>query len=123
MNRMEIEKRKNFELLLAKMKVQAMNRHEMADNLKMNVKSFARYITELRFYKKIYIAKYERSHVGSYAVYYMAGNLPDAMKPVPLTQKEYNERYKAKKPRALKATKFTPRPDFAAHWLFNPIER
>lgn len=108
------------------MQTQPMSIHNMADAVNMGSKSISKYLTELKMKKLIHIAKYERNSIGAYTVYYMTGNKPDAIKPVPLSQKDYNERYKAKanKPSRSKSatySKFIPRPDYAAHWLFNPI--
>lgn len=120
MRKMNSEKFKKIELLLSKMATEPMNRHQMAEAVNMDVKSLCKYITYLRMSKQIHIARYERSNKGSYAVYYMTGNYPDVIKPLPLTQKEYNDRYKQKTERPRK-TRFIPHPDFAAAWMFNPI--
>lgn len=56
----------------------------------------------------------------------MAGNKPDAERPAPLSQIEYNERYKARNAKVSKSKekllnfKFVPRMDIAASWLKNP---
>jgi len=123
MRNIDIEKSKKIEFLLSKMAVQPMNRHQMADAVKMNVKSVCKYITELRIKKKIHIARYERGNKGSYAVYYMTGNFPDVIKPLPFTQKEYNDRHKKRTGEFERRTKikFIPHPDYAAAWMFNPI--
>ena len=116
------EKRKKIELLLIRMKTEPMNVHKMAEVLGMSSKSTSKYVTELRFFKKIHIHKYEKT-IGQPAVFYMTGNLPDAPKPLAYSQAEYNRKYKLKirEPKARVPSKFTPRPDFAAAWLFNPI--
>lgn len=124
MNQKEI-KDKRIEYLLDRMKAEPMNNHQMADLLCCSIKCVQKYITELRFKKMIYIEKYER-RTGSYGVYYMAGNKPDAERPAPLSQIEYNERYKARNARVTKFNekltnfKFVPRMDIAASWLKNP---
>lgn len=118
-------KEKRLEYLLDRMKSEPMNNHQMADAICCDLKCAQKYITELRFKKKIYIEKYERRS-GSYAVYYMAGNKPDAIRPEPISQVESNKRYKAKTARVtnfnekLGNYKFVPRMDIAASWLRNP---
>lgn len=119
MNQKELKKQR-IEHLLTLISKEPMNCHQMADAVNVSIKSFSKYLTELRFKKMVHIAKYERNSIGAYTVYYMAGNFPDAIKPLPMSQKEYNDKYKAKTKRP-KASKFVPRPDYAAHWLFNPI--
>lgn len=125
MKAQQVVKEKRIEFLLKRMEKEPMNCHQMADAVNTNVKCVSKYITELKFKKKIHIHKYERRS-GSYGVFYMAGNLPYAPKPVPLSQQEYNKRYKAKHNRITKFTqdsrsfKFIPRMDIAASWMFNP---
>lgn len=126
MKKVEYKKQERITYLLDRMSKEPMSIHQMADAVNMGMKSVSKYLTELRFKKKVHIAKYDRTSIGAYTVYYMTGDLPDAVKPVPLSQKEYNERYRAKsnKPSRSKSaihTKFVPRPDYAAHWLFNSI--
>lgn len=114
-------KQKRIEYLLERMKREPMNRHQMADAVGMSVKSVCKYITEMRFSRKIHIHKYERT-VGQFTVYYMTGNQPDAEKITALSQDEYNKKYRLKpKEHVRKPSRFTPRPDYAAAWLFNPI--
>ena len=51
----------------------------------------------------------------------MTGNEPDAPKPLAFSQDEYNKKYRLKpKEHIRKPHKFSPRPDYAAAWLFNP---
>lgn len=115
------EKRKKIEFLLNKMRTQPMSRHNMADAVNMSVKSVCKYITEMRFYKKIHIHKYERT-AGQFTVFYMAGNMPDAPKPLAYTQEEFNKKFRLKVREAnRKPTQVIVRPDYAAAWLFNPI--
>jgi len=121
MRKDQLEKKQRLELLLKKMSVEPLNRHQMADAMNMKLTVATRYITQLRFKKQIHIARYDRTDKGSYAVYYMTGNFPDVVKPLPLTQKEYNDRYKQKVTKTYRKTKFIPHPDYAASWLFNPI--
>ena len=100
-----------------------MNCHQMADAVNLSLKSFSKYLTEMRFKKQVYIDHYTRSEAGAYTVYYKTGNFPDAEKPLPFGQKEYNRRYKEKMyPNSIrKPEKNQARPDYAAAWLYNPI--
>ena len=99
-----------------------MNCHQMADSVNLSLKSFSKYLTEMRFKKMVYIDHYTRSEAGAYTVYYKTGDLPDAEKPLPFTQQEYNQKHKLKTREPLRRTaKFIARPDYAAHWLYNPI--
>ncbi len=117
----DYNKKQRIEYLLERMKTEPMNRHTMADAVNMSVKSVCKYITEMRFFKKIHIHKYERS-VGQFTVFYMTGNMPDAPKPSAYTQEEYNRKFRIKaRDTVKKSYKFIPRPDYAAAWLFNPI--
>jgi len=117
-------KQKRIQYLLLRMQKEAMNCHQMADSVNLSLKSFSKYLTEMRFKKMVYIDHYTRSEAGAYTVYYKTGNLPDAEKPLPFSQQEYNRRYKEKMHPELirKPNKFSARPDFAAHWLFNSVE-
>jgi hypothetical protein len=119
MRKVDEQKEKRIQYLLLRMQKEPMNVHQMADAVHMSHKSVSKYITELRLKKMIYIARYDRNSIGAYTVNYMTGNFPDVVKPVPLSQQEYNKRYKERTQR--KPNKFIPRPDYAAHWLFNPI--
>ena len=120
MNKNE-RKRAKIDFLLNKMRTEPMSRHNMADAVNMSVKSVCKYITELRFHKKIYICKYKRT-AGQFTVFYMTGNAPDAEKPSAYTQEEFNKRFKLKVREANRVpTKVVVRPDYAAAWLFNPI--
>jgi hypothetical protein len=99
-----------------------MNCHQMADAVNMSIKSFSKYLTEMRFKKQVYIDHYNRSEAGAYTVYYKTGNLPDAEKPLPYTQQEANRKYKLKKRQPLRRIPtVTVRPDYASAWMFNPI--
>ena len=114
-------KQKRIEYLLERMKREPMNRHQMADAVGMSVPSVCKYITEMRFRRKIHIYKYERTS-GQFTVYYMTGNHPDAPRISAASQDEYNKKYKLKTREPIKKSyKFNPRPDYAAAWLFNPI--
>jgi hypothetical protein len=76
----------------------------------------------MRFNKQVHIDHYTRSEAGAYTVYYKTGDFEDAEKPLPFTQQEYNQKHKLKTREPLKRiAKFTARPDYAAHWLYNPI--
>ena len=116
-------KQKRIQYLLLRMQKEPMNCHQMADSVNLSLKSFSKYLTEMRFKKQVYIDHYTRSEAGAYTVYYKTGDLPDAEKPLPFGQQEYNRRYKEKMyPQSIrKPAKFIARPDYAAHWLFNPI--
>jgi hypothetical protein len=115
-------KQKRIQYLLLRMQKEPMNCHQMADAVNLSIKSFSKYLTEMRFKKMVYIDHYTRSEAGAYTVYYKTGNLPDAEKPLPFSQQEYNRRYKLKTREPLRRIpKVTVRPDFASAWLFNPI--
>ena len=115
-------KQKRIQYLLLRMQKEPMNCHQMADAVNMSINSFSKYLTEMRFKKQVYIDHYRRSETGPCTVYYKTGNLPDAEKPLPYTQQEANRKYKLKKREPLRRIpKVTIRPDYAAHWLFNPI--
>ena len=119
MNQKELKKQR-IDHLLKLMSVEPMNCHQMADAVNIGIKSFSKYLTQMRFKKLVHIARYDRNTIGSYTVYYMAGDFPDVVKPEPLGRAEWNRRYKEKTKRP-KVSSFTPRPDYAAAWLFNPI--
>lgn len=118
----KLQKKQKIDYLLQRMKTEPMNVHKMAEVLGMSSKSASKYVTELRFFKKIHIYKYERT-IGQPAVFYMTGNLPDAPKPMAYSQDEYNRKYrlKAREPIKRVPSRFTPRPDVASAWMFNPI--
>jgi hypothetical protein len=112
-------KAKRIEHLLGLMQKEPMSSQQMADAVNMGHKGFSKYLTEMRHKKQVHIARYSETTGGARTVYYMTGNFPDVVRPLPCTQAEYKERYKAKS--SGKKKKFIPRPDYAAHWLFNPI--
>ena len=115
-----MNKKEKIEYLIERMKTEPMSRHQMADAVGMSVKSVCKYITEMRFFKKIHIYKYERT-VGQFTVFYMTGNQPDAQKLLAFSQDEYNKKYRLKpKEHVRRPARFTPRPDIAASWMFNP---
>lgn len=125
----DLPKKLKKQELLKRMEVEAMNVHKMADFLGMSSKSTAKYITELREAKKIYIHKYERT-IGQFATFYMAGNFPDAPRPLAYTQTKYNRERRRRKIdlvkkhieqlKAKERASFVPRPDVASAWMFNP---
>ena len=116
-------KQKRIQYLLLRMQKEPMSSHQMADAITMSHKAFSKYLTEMRYNKQVHIARYSRSNGGAYTVYYMTGNFPDVVKPLPYTPKEYKKRYKLKKAGLLNnPANFVPRPDYAAHWLYNPID-
>jgi len=112
---------KRIEHLLDLMKREAMSSQQMADAVNMGHKGFSKYLTEMRHKKLVYISRYSDTAGGARTVYYMTGDLPDVVRPLPFTQEEYKKRYKAKLSGMGKKNKFIPHPDYAAHWLFNPI--
>lgn len=115
-------KQKRIQYLLLRMNKEPMNCHQMADAVNMSIKSFSKYLTEMRFKKQVYIDHYTRSEAGAYTVYYKTGNLTDAEKPLPFSQQEYNKRYKLKTREPLRRIPtVSVRPDYAAAWMFNPI--
>lgn len=118
MNQKEMKARR-IEHLLGLMQKEPMSSQQMADAVNMGHKGFSKYLTEMRHKKQVHIARYSETTGGARTVYYMTGNLPDVVRPLPCTQEEYKERYKAKS--SGKKNKFIPHPDYAAHWLFNPI--
>lgn len=95
-----------------------MTRTEMAEFLGVSVVFIARYITQLRTSKQIYLHHYERMPRGKPKSFYATGNLPDApeLPPIPqhLLQKKYREHGNTK------PKKFVPHMDSAASWMFNP---
>jgi DNA-binding transcriptional regulator GbsR (MarR family) len=115
---------KRIEHLLDLMKREPMSSQQMADAVNMSHKAFSKYLTEMRYKKLVHIARYSEATSGARAVYYMTGNFPDVVRPLPCTQQEYKKRYKAKLAGlSNKKTKFIPRPDYAAAWLFHPITK
>ena len=119
MNQKELKKQR-IDYLLQKLSKEPMNCHQMADAINVGIKSFSKYLTEMRFKKLVHVARYDRNTIGSYTVYYMAGNFPDVVKPIALGSAEWNKRYR-EKTKKVKPSNFIPKPDFAAAWLFNPI--
>lgn len=125
----DLPKKLKKQKLLKRMETQAMNVHQMAEFIGMSSKSTAKYITELREAKKIYIHKYERT-IGQFATFYMTGNFPDAPRPLAYTQTKYNRDRRRKKIdlmkkhieklKAKERASFVPRPDIASAWMFNP---
>jgi hypothetical protein len=119
---LKIAKQLRVKKLLEELKTTEMNRKQMAEFLGMSQKAICHYVTELKFYKQIYISRYETNTTGSFIVYYMTGNKPNAVRPKAKTYKDYNEAAKLKRSleiKKLKPKKFIPRPDVAAAWLFN----
>jgi predicted transcriptional regulator len=114
MRKIDEQKEKRITYLLLRMQKEPMNVHQMADAVNMSPKSVSKYITELRIKKKIHIARYGTNNIGAYTVHYMTGDFPDVVKPSRLLKPKAREPIK-------KSYKFTPRPDEAASWLFNPI--
>jgi len=114
MNRKELLQKK----LLQQLSVTPMTRTEMADFLEVSVVFIARYITQLRTSKQIYLHHYERTPRGKPKSFYATGDLPDAPELAPIPQHELQKRYR--EATQLKPKKFSPRMDVAASWMFNP---
>jgi len=72
--------------LLDQLAITPMTRTEMAEFLGVTVVFIARYITQLRDEKKIYIHHYERTPRHKPKSFYAAGDLPDApeLPPIPV---------------------------------------
>ena len=114
MNRKELLQKK----LLNTLAETPMTRTEMADFLGVSVAFIARYITQLRTAKKIYLHHYERTPRGKPKSFYATGNLPDAPELPPIPQIQLQRKYRAEK--KLRPKKFVPHMDMAASWMFNP---
>jgi len=115
MNRKELLQKK----LLDQLEQTPMTRVEMADFLGVSVVFIARYITQLRTAKKIYIHHYKRTPRHKPKSFYAAGNLPDAPEMPPIPQKELQKKYREQAHGNTKPKKFSPRMDVAASWMFN----
>jgi hypothetical protein len=114
MNRKELLQKK----LLEELSHTPMTRTEMADFLGVSVVFIARYITQLRTSKQIYLHHYERTPRGKPKSFYATGDLPDAPELPPIPQHELQKRYREHG--NTKPKKFEPRMDEAASWMFNP---
>jgi predicted ArsR family transcriptional regulator len=108
------------EKLLNELSHTPMNRQQMADYLNVTVIFIARYITELRASKQIYIHHYERTNNGKPKSFYATGNKPDAEELPPIPQRILQQKYREQNQKELKPKKFVPRMDEAASWMFNP---
>jgi hypothetical protein len=104
--------------LLEQLAITPMTRTEMADFLGVTVVFIARYITQLRDAKKIYIHHFERTPRHKPKSFYATGDLPDAPELPPIPQRELQKRYREHG--NTKPKKLTPRMDEAASWMFNP---
>jgi DNA-binding transcriptional regulator LsrR (DeoR family) len=116
MNRKELLQKK----LLDQLEQTPMTRVEMADFLGVSVVFIARYITQLRDQKKIYIHHYERTEKHKPKSFYATGDLPDAPELPPIPQRELQKKYREQAHGNSKPRKFSPRMDEAASWMFNP---
>lgn len=114
MNRKELLQKK----LLNALAETPMTRTEMAEYLGVSVIFIARYITQLRTAKQIYIHHYQRTPRGKPKSFYAAGDLPDAPELPPIPQVELQRRYRQEA--KTKPKKFVPQMDVAASWMFNP---
>ena len=113
-------KQKLISTLLQAMQNQPMTRQDMADYLNVSVVFIAKYITELRQKKMIYISHFERTSHGKPKSYYAVGDLPDAKSLPPIPVKELQKKYREMNKRQLTPRKITPRMDIAASWMLNP---
>jgi len=116
MNRKELLQKK----LLEQLAITPMTRVEMADFLGVSVVFIARYITQLRDEKKIYIHHFERTPRHKPKSFYATGDLPDAPELPPIPQRELQKKYREQAHGNTKPRKLTPRMDEAASWMFNP---
>jgi hypothetical protein len=116
MNRKELLQKK----LLDELSHTPMTRVEMADFLGVSVIFIARYITQLRDAKKIYLHHYERTPRGKPKSFYATGDLPDCEELPPIPQRELQKRYREQAHGNTKPKKFEPHMDQAASWMFNP---
>ena len=116
MSRKELLQKK----LLEQLSITPMTRTEMADFLEVSVVFVARYITQLRTSKQIYLHHYERTPRGKPKSFYATGNLPDAPELPPIPQRELQKRYREQAHGNSRPKKFVPHMDQAASWMFNP---
>lgn len=116
MNRKELLQKKLLNVLAET----PMTRTEMADYLGVTVVFIARYITQLRTAKQIYIHHYERTPKGKPKSFYAAGDLPDAEELPPIPQHVLQKKYRDLNKKVLVPRKTAPKMDVAASWMFNP---
>jgi len=109
------------EKLLSELAHTPMTRTEMADFLNVTVIFVARYITQLRASKQIYIHHYERTNNGKPKSFYAAGSFDDAEELPPIPQRILQQKYREETRKELKPNKFVPRMDVAASWMYNPV--
>ena len=107
--------------LLKIMKTEPLTVNQMAEEINTSHKTASSYLTELRFHKKVFIARYERRSTGTPLTYYQTGNLPDVEKLAKISMEEYNRRYREKTKLDREVKPFVPRMDIAAAWMRNPI--
>jgi predicted ArsR family transcriptional regulator len=120
-------KKEFIEKLLDQLSHTPMTRQQMAMFLDVSVIFIARYITQLRASKQIYISHYERTPNGKPKSFYATGNKPDAEELVPIPQRILQKNHreaKRMKDELLHGNKkpkpFVPRMDIAASWMKNP---
>ena len=106
--------------LLERLAITPMTRTEMAEFLGVTVVFIARYITQLRDAKQIYIHHFERTPRHKPKSFYATGDLPDAPELPPIPQRELQKKYRKKEHGNSRPKKFSPRMDVAASWMFNP---
>lgn len=114
-NKKELQKK-----LLNQLSHTPMTRQQMALFLDVSVIFIARYITELRATKQIYINHYERTPNGKPKSFYATGDLPDAEELTPIPQRELQKKYKEQRHGNSKPKKFVPHMDISASWMKNP---
>jgi predicted ArsR family transcriptional regulator len=120
-------KKEFIQRLLDELSHTPMTRQQMAMFLDVTVIFVARYITQLRASKQIYIERYERTPNGKPKAFYAAGDKPDAeeLPPIPQRILQKNHREARRKEAELvhgntKPKPFKPKMDIAASWLKNP---
>lgn len=126
--RLPMNNKKEFiQKLMDQLSHTPMTRQQMAMFLDVSVIFVARYITQLRASKQIYICRYERTPKGKPKSFYAVGNKPDVeeLPPIPARVHQKNHREAKRKEAELihgntKPKPFVPRMDIAASWLKNP---
>ena len=113
-------KKLRVEHLLKVMAHTPMTVRQMAEEINASVRMASEYLTEFKYKKLVFVAKYERTS-GTPAIFYQAGNQPDAPKLERITSAEYNRRYREKTAIDRRKRPFVPRMDIAAAWMSNPI--
>jgi len=112
--------------ILQKLKVEPMNRLQLATDFFCSSQLIDFYLAELKANKEIYIAFYSRT-MGKPSPYFSVGNKPDAPRPKAMTQPEREAHLRERKlkmgvlPKVeeieLVEEKFEPRRDIASSWF------